>query len=158
MATRSGTGGGQALDVLRARYPQLYNVLAESPPTRESLANKFYQTHFIDLLVKVEITSNSSGLVGARTLLDHLVLKVEQCSDYLPSVISIMGSEASLSDITRQMDAQYRRRFGLRARDEPVSCDCTTSMETGEPLSQLSYNIYVIIAGPACNRNNQYEL
>ncbi len=138
MAAQSGLDGVQALDVLRARYDKLYNVIAASPQTRESLANKFYQMHFIDLHVKVEVTSNSSGLVGARTLLDHLVLKVEQCSDYLPSVISIMGSETSLSDITGEMDA-HRRRFGLRGRDEPV-CGRTSSMETGKPLFILGVN------------------
>ena len=49
--------------------------------------------------------SSSDGRTAAKTLLDHLVLKVEQHFDYLPGVVSIMGRETLLADIVQKINS-----------------------------------------------------
>ena len=96
---------------IRDQYDELHRVLSLSPVTLETLANKFFRNHVIDLPVKQEITTSSTTRAGARTLLDHLILKVEQSSDYLPDIIDIMGAEASLVDIVRRMDSSRNGQY-----------------------------------------------
>lgn len=127
--TRTPSSASEAVHVLINHYDELHKVLSVSPQTLESLANKYYQAHYIDLLVKSSIT-DSMGHAGAGILLDHLILKVEQSSDYLPSVISIMGLEVALINIVQKMDS-CRKTMKLTNEDRLV---------TAGPIDELNFS------------------
>ncbi len=93
-----------AVSIIRGHYADIHRILRLSPPTLESLANQFFQAHFIDLDVKLAITTDPHLIAhGASTFLNHLILKVEQDSQYLPRIISIMSTAALLTDMVRKM-------------------------------------------------------
>ena len=89
--------------IIRQYYNDIHRILRFSPPTLESLANKYFQAHIIDLDVRSAITGPSDKSAGATVLLDHLILRTEQNSEHLPKIIAVMSSAASLSDIVQRM-------------------------------------------------------
>ena len=88
---------------IRQHYSDIHRILRLSPPTLESLTNKYFQAEIIDLDVRSAITDPSEKKSGATVLLDHLILKIEQNSEYLPTIIEIMSSAGSLNDIVQRM-------------------------------------------------------
>ena len=106
----------------------LYNVLKNSPRTRLSLANKFYQAHLIDLPMKNLITRSEEAKDTDSLLAENLSLKVEQSSDFLPGIISIIGSETSLDNIAKKM------KTVMNAGDVPFTA-------TGEKKTDINYTL-----------------
>ena len=112
-----------AVSIIRGHYADIHRQLCLSPPTLGSLANQYYQAHIIDIDVKLAITTDPNGKPhGATTLLDHLILKVEQDSQYLPRIISIMNTAASLTDIVQRMgDGINTEQMELLQLQEPLT-------------------------------------
>ena len=117
----------------RSSIPKRYNVdlcnvLKNSPRTRVSLANKFYQARLIDLPMK-KLTTRSEEAKDADSLLEHLSLKVEQSSDFLPGIINIIGSETRLENIAKEMNLAV-----LNAGE-------VTFTATGEKKTDINYTL-----------------
>ena len=114
--------------VLRKHHQELCRLLNTCPETRDSYVVSLYSSEMIDMATKNEVLRTKSRL-GPDTLLDHLMLKVEDKPQRLDTILEIMMEQETMSDIVEKMKRELESAKPVSAwrtvQMVPVSAGCT---------------------------------
>ena len=114
-------------EVLRDYHGELCELLDASSETLNSFAGKLYSKKMIGKDIKREVI-RTKGYLGADTLLDHLMLKVEDKPQRFDTILEIMMKQETMRDIAERMKMDLNNVKPVSTQwtvqMAPVSADC----------------------------------